>query len=239
VDRCIAENTSELIEDGATIQVGIGKLSAAVLQALSGKRHLGIHSGLLTDGIVDLMEEGAIDNSRKGLLDGRTVGTTMVGTDKLFRFVHDNPEVESHPADFTHSGVTLSRIKKLHAINSAIQVDLSGQVNAETIDGIQVSGVGGHTDFVCGSGLSSGGKSIIVLPSTNTDQSRSRIVPFLDQGASVTSPRHDVDYVVTEHGIALLKGKTLTERRAALTTVAHPNFRDALNAAGRTTGFRS
>ena len=232
-DRLIGENVSELIEDGATIQIGLGRLSDAVLASLYGKRWLGVHSGLLSDGVVDLVRKGVIDNSRKGLKNGKIVTTTMIGTDKLFTFVHKNKSVETYPADYTHNQMTLAKLNKLHAINSAIQVDLTGQVNAETVGGIQVSGVGGQSDFVCGAALSKGGKSIIVLSSTSTDKKRSRIVPFLDRGASVTSLRHDIDHVVTEYGIAALRGKTLCERAKALIHIAHPKFRDWLKSERR------
>jgi 4-hydroxybutyrate CoA-transferase len=228
IDRRIGEHVARIIDDGATIQIGIGRLSEATLESLQDKKYLGIHSGLLTDGMVDLVEKGIVDNSSKGLKDGKVVGTTMIGTDRLFRFVHENKNVESYPSDFTHNEVTLSKINRLHAINSAIQVDLSGQINAETIGGIQVSGVGGQSDFVCGAGLSKGGKSIIVISSSRAKGQRSRIVPFLDLGASVTSLRHDIDYVVTEYGIAALKGKTLKQRAEALIRIAHPKFRDEL-----------
>ena len=228
LDRRIGRNVSQLIEDGATIQLGIGRLSEAVLASLNEKRWLGIHSGLLPDGIVDLVENGVIDNSRKGLKNGKIVTTTMIGTDKLYKFVNRNRAVESYPSNYTHNQVTIAKLNKLHSINSAIQVDLTGQINAETVDGLQVSGVGGQTDFVCGVALSKGGKSIIVASSTSTNEKRSRIVPFLDKGSSVTSLRHDIDYVVTEYGIAFLRGKTLNERAKALIQIAHPKFRDWL-----------
>jgi 4-hydroxybutyrate CoA-transferase len=227
-DRRIGEYVSRLIDDGATIQIGIGRLSEAALESMHDKKNLGVHSGLITDGIVDLMEKGIVDNSRKGLNIGKTVGTTMIGSDKLFRFIHENPEVESYPSDYTHNEAILSKLNKLHAINSAIQVDLSGQINAETKGGIQISGVGGQTDFTCGAGLSKGGKSIIVISSTASGGERSRIVPALDQGSSVTSLRHDIDYIVSEYGIAGLKGRTLRERAKALINIAHPKFKEEL-----------
>ena len=233
LDLRIGKNVSELIDDGATIQIGIGRLSEAALASFHGKKGLGVHSGLMTDGIVDLVEKGIIDKSRKGLKNGKIVTTTMIGTDKLYKFVDDNPAVESYPSNYTHHQLTLSKLNRLHAINSAIQVDLSGQINAETFGGRQVSGVGGQTDFICGAALSKGGKSIIVISSANSKKNRSRIVPFLDHGASVTSLRHDVDHVVTEYGIACLKGKTLKERATALIAISHPNFRDELEAARR------
>jgi 4-hydroxybutyrate CoA-transferase len=228
LDRRIGGYVSQLIEDGSTIQIGMGRLSEAVLASLHGKRWLGVHSGLLPEGIVDLVEKGVIDNSQKGLKNGKIVTTTIIGTDKLFDFVHNNRSVESYPSNYTHNQVTLAKINKLHSISSAIQVDLTGQINAETIGGIQVSGVGGHTDFVCGAALSKGGKSIIVTSSAATNEKKSRIVPFLDKGSSVTSLRHDIDYVVTEYGIAFLRGKTLNKRAKALIQIAHPKFKDWL-----------
>jgi 4-hydroxybutyrate CoA-transferase len=232
-DRKIATFASLLIDDGATIQIGLGRLSEAVLASLSGKRRLGVHSGLLSDGIVDLVEKGVIDNSRKGLKAGKTVTTTMIGTDKLYGFVHHNRAVEAYPSNYTHNLVTLAKVNRLHSINSAIQVDLTGQINAETVGGIQVSGVGGQSDFINGAALSKGGKSIIVLPSVSSGETRSRIVPFLDRGAAVTSLRHDIDYVVTEQGIAQLRGKTLKDRAKALISVAHPKFRERLESETR------
>lgn len=227
-DRTIGANASQLIDDEATIQIGLGRLSEAVLASLSGKSKLGVHSGLMSDGIVDLVEKGVIDNSCKGLKAGKIITTTMIGTDKLYRFVHRNRDVEAYPSSYTHNSVTLSKVNRLHAINSAIQVDLTGQINAETVGSTQVSGVGGQSDFINGAALSRGGKSIIVLPSASGRERRSRIVPFLDKGASVTSLRHDIDYVVTEQGIAHLRGKTLKERAKALIAIAHPKFSDWL-----------
>ena len=233
-DRSIGEYVSRLIDDGATIQIGIGRLSEAALESMHDKKNLGVHSGLITDGIVDLMEKGVVDNSRKGLNKGKTVGTTMIGTDKLFSFIHENREVESYPSDYTHNEVILSKLNKFHAINSAIQVDLAGQINSETKGGIQISGVGGQSDFTSGAGLSIGGKSIIVLSSTASGGECSKIVPFLDQGSSVTSLRHDIDYVVSEYGIAGLKGKTLRERAKTLINIAHPKFREELESHTKT-----
>jgi 4-hydroxybutyrate CoA-transferase len=232
-DRSIARYVSQLIEDGSTIQLGIGRLSEACLASLNEKRRLGVHSGLLPDGIVDLVKSGVIDNSRKGLKNGKIVTTTMVGTDKLFKFVDRNRDVEAYPSDYTHNQSTLAKLNKLHTINSAIQIDLTGQINAESVEGIQVSGVGGQTDFICGSALSNGGRSIIVAASTSSNGEKSKIVPFLDRGASVTSLRHDIDYVVTEHGIAFLRGKTLNQRARALIKIAHPKFRDWLESEKR------
>jgi 4-hydroxybutyrate CoA-transferase len=228
-DRAIGANVSMLIDDGATIQIGLGRLSEAVLASLSEKRWLGVHSGLLSDGIVELVEKGVIDNSRKGLKAGKIITTTIIGTDMLYRFVHRNRSVEAYPSSYTHNLLTLAKVNRLHTINSAIQVDLTGQINAETMGTVQVSGVGGQADFINGSMLSKGGKSIIVLPSISGTGNRSKIVPFLDMGASVTSLRHDIDYVVTEYGIAHLRGKTLKERAQALIAIAHPKFKEWLD----------
>lgn len=233
IDLKIARVASQLIEDDATIQIGIGKLSEAVLEQLHDRKRLGIHSGLLAEGVIDLIKKGAVDNSRKGLKNGKTVTTTMIGTNRLYEFVNRNRSVESYPSNYTHNQVTLSKLNRLHSINSAIQVDLTGQVNAETVNKLQVSGVGGQTDFVCGAALSKGGKSIIVLSSVSKDEKKSKIVPFLDRGASVTSLRHDIDYIVTEYGIAYLRGKTLNERAKALIGIAHPKFRDWLESERR------
>jgi len=228
-DQKIGANLNLLIDDGATIQIGLGRLSEAVLASISNKRRIGVHSGLMTDGIADLMEKGVIDNSNKGLKAGKTVTTTMIGTDKLYKYLHHNRKVEAFPSNYTHNLVTLAKVNRLHAINSAIQVDLSGQINAETVARNQVSGVGGQSDFINGAALSRDGKSIIILPSSSKGGSISRIVPYLDKGAAVTSLRHDIDYVVTEQGIAPLRGKTLKERAKALIEIAEPKFRDWLD----------
>ena len=233
VDHKIGRIAADFIEDGATIQIGMGRLSEGILAFLKDKKRLGIHSGLITDGIVDLMEMGVVDNSCKGLKNGRVVTTTMRGTDRLFQFVNRNKDVEAYPSNYTHNQTVLAKLNKLYAINSAIQVDFAGQVNAETVGRTQVSGVGGHTDFVCGAALSRGGQSIILIHSLSGNGARSRIVPFLSRGATVTSLRHDVDYVVTEYGSAYLRGKTLKERAKALISIAHPAFRDRLEAQRR------
>ena len=229
-DRKIGNYVASLIPDGATIQFGIGRISHSFLASLRGKKHLGIHSGLLVDEIVDLVESGAIDNSRKFLHRGKTIGTTMIGTDRLYRFVDRNPDVESYPSSYTHNASILAQLNHLYSINGALQVDLSGQVNAETVRGIQVSGIGGQSDFVQGARFSRGGKSIIALSSTTPEAKTSRIVAHLEQGAAVSSLRHDVDYVVTENGIASLKGKSLRERTRALVEISHPSFRETLEA---------
>lgn len=228
VERKIGDYIATLIPDGATIQFGIGTISHSFLAGLKRKRNLGIHSGLLIDGIVDLVEAGVIDNSRKNLNHGKIIGTTMVGTDRLFRFVDKNPDVEAYPSSYTHNNAVLAQLNHFHCINGALQVDLSGQVNAETLGGVQVSGIGGQSDFIHGARFSKGGKSIIALPSTTQDKKASRIVAYLEKNAAVSSLRHDVDYVVTEYGVAFLRGKGLRERAQALIDISHPNFRKML-----------
>jgi len=228
-DIQIGNYVSELIDDCSTIQIGIGRLSEAALSCFKDKKRLGIHSGLLPEGIVDLVEKGVIDNSCKGLSNGQIVTTTIIGTDKLYDFVNNNKNVLSYPSSYTHNEIIIAQVQKFNSINSAIQVDFTGQINAETINGVQVSGVGGQSDFICGAALSKGGKSIVLIPSTAKQGQQSRIVPFLDKGSAVTSLRHDIDYVVSEFGIAELKGKPMRARADALIAIAHPKFREMLD----------
>lgn len=227
-ERKIGHSIASLISDGATIQFGIGKISHAFLAALGGKRHLGVHSGLLIDEIVDLVEAGVVDNSKKNFNRFKIVGTTMMGTDRLYRFVDRNPDVEAYPSSYTHNAAMIAQLDHFCSVNGALQVDLSGQVNSETLVGVQVSGIGGQSDFVQGARLSKGGRSIIALPSTTPDGKISRIVAHLEQNAAVSSLRHDVDYVVTEYGIASLQGKSLRDRAQALIEISHPAFRERL-----------
>jgi 4-hydroxybutyrate CoA-transferase len=232
-DYRIGRHVAGIIDDEATIQIGIGRISEGIFSFIGDKQRLGIHSGLLTDGVVPLIQKGIIDNSRKGSHNGKVVTTTMIGTQNLYRFVHNNRTIESFPSDYVHNQVIIAKLNRLHAINSAIQVDLSGQVNAETINGIQISGVGGQSDFMAGASLSKGGKSIIVTESSYGTENKSKIVPYLEKAAAVTSLRHDVGYVVTEYGIAHLRGKSLRERARALINIAHPQNRDWLESERR------
>ncbi|MDP2726690.1 MAG: acetyl-CoA hydrolase/transferase C-terminal domain-containing protein, partial [Dehalococcoidia bacterium] len=219
--------------DGATLQVGVGAIPDAILAALSHHRDLGIHSGMLSEGMVDLALSGVINGRCKTLNSGVMVAAVVVGSDKLYRFAHDNPEVELYPASYTHDILTLSRLENLVAINSALQVDLCGQVNAEMVGGVQLSGVGGQVDFVRGASRAPGGKSFIALLSTAGNGKYSRIVAGLQPGAPVTTTRAEVHYVVTEYGVADLRGKTLSQRAQALAAIAHPNFREELKRAAR------
>jgi len=227
-ERRIGELVSELIPDGATIQIGIGNLPAAILQLLEGKKDLGIHSGTLADGVADLVEKGVINNRRKNLYPDKIIAGELIGTEKLFRFGHENPLLEMHSAEVSHNARLIGQIEDFVAINSAIEIDLTGQINAESLEGTQISGVGGQFDFVEGAYFSRRGKSITALPSSARKGKVSRIVSCLSAGAVVTIPRYLADIVVTEYGVAQLRGKTLPQRAEALISIAHPNFRDGL-----------
>lgn len=227
-ERRIAEFVTDLIPDGATLQVGIGNLPTAILQLLDGKKDLGIHSGMLSDSIVDLVEKGAISNLKKSVYQGKIVGGELIGTEKLFRFGHENPLLEMHPAEVSHNSWVIGKIDHFVAINSAIEIDLTGQINAESINGLQVSGVGGQMDFVEGASLSPGGKSITAITASAGRGKISRIVPWLSGGSAVTIPSYLADIVVTEYGVARLRGKSFRQRAEALMAIAHPDFRDQL-----------
>jgi len=228
VEKAIGENCAKLIEDGSTLQLGIGAIPDAVLLFLKEKKDLGIHSEMISDGVVELIEAGVITNKAKTLHHGKSVVTFLMGTKRLYDYVNGNPSVEMYPVDYVNNPCVIAENYKMVSINSCIQVDLMGQVAADTIGLKQFSGVGGQVDFVRGAAMAKGGKSIIAMPSTASKGKLSRIVPILDEGATVTTSRNDINYVVTEFGIAELKGKTLKERAKALINVAHPDFRDAL-----------
>lgn len=228
VEKAIGENCAKLIEDGSTLQLGIGSIPDAVLMFLHDKKDLGIHSEMVSDGIVDLFNKGIINNEKKSIHKNKIVLTFMMGTKKLYDFVNNNPVIEMYPVDYVNDPITVSKNRKMISINSCIQVDLFGQVNSESIGGKQFSGVGGQVDYVRGTSMSEEGKSIIAIPSTASKGTISRIVPKLDYGASVTTSRNDVHYIVTEYGTADLRGKTLKERAKALISIAHPKFRNEL-----------
>jgi 4-hydroxybutyrate CoA-transferase len=231
VERRIAARVAELVPDGATIQVGIGGIPQAVMEALAGKRDLGVHS-LLVDHMLPLLESGAINNSRKRLHRGRMDVGEIMGTARLFAWVHENPAVNMEPSDVVHDPEVVGALGDFVSVNSALEVDLLGQVNAESVGGRQVAGIGGQFDFVLGAARAAGGRAIIALPATGRDGAVSRIVPALGAGARVTSPRFLADYVVTEYGVAALRGKSDASRARELARVAHPAWRDQLAAAG-------
>lgn len=228
VERAIGEHCASLIEDGSTLQLGIGAIPDAVLLFLKDKRDLGIHSEMISDGVVELYEAGVITNKMKTLHLGKMVVTFLMGTKRLYDFVNNNPELEMYPVDYVNDPCVIMQNHKMVSINSCIQVDLMGQVVSDTVGKKQFSGVGGQVDFVRGASMAKDGKSIIAMPSTAAKGKISRIVPIIDEGAAVTTSRNDVHYIVTEYGVANLKGKTLKERGRALINIAHPDFRDKL-----------
>ncbi|WP_027623886.1 acetyl-CoA hydrolase/transferase family protein [Clostridium lundense] len=228
VERAIGENCASLIEDESTLQLGIGAIPDAVLLFLKDKKDLGIHSEMISDGVVQLVESGVITNKAKTFHPGKIVVTFLMGTKKLYDFAHNNPMLEMYPVDYVNDPTVIMKNSKMISINSCVQVDLMGQVASESVGLKQISGVGGQVDFVRGSNMCKDGKSIMAMPSTAAKGKVSKIVPLLDEGAAVTTSRNDVDYVVTEFGIAHLKGKTLRQRAKALINIAHPDFREGL-----------
>jgi acetyl-CoA hydrolase len=230
VQEAIARNVAALIEDGSTLQTGIGGIPDAVLQHLTDRRDLGIHTELFSDGVIDLVERGVITNAAKTLHPGKIIAGFVLGTQRLYDFIHDNPVVELHPTEYVNDPFRIAQNDKMIAINSALEVDLTGQVCADSIGHQFYSGVGGQIDFVRGAARSKGGKPIIALPSAAKNEAISRIVWQLKPGAGVVTTRNDVHYVVTEYGIAYLHGKTIHERARALIDIAHPKFREQLEA---------
>jgi acyl-CoA hydrolase/GNAT superfamily N-acetyltransferase len=225
VTEKIGGYVARIVQDGDTIQVGYGTMPNAILTHLSGKRDLGVHTELLSDGIIDLMKKGVVTNAKKSLDRKKTVASFCMGSRDTYKFLNDNPAFDFRPIDYTNSLFVIGRQANMTAINSALEIDLTGQATAESIGEIFYSGVGGQADFMRGSALAPGGKSILAMRSTSTDESRSRIVPSLSGGASTTLIRGDVHYVVTEYGTAYLHGKNIRERAMALISIAHPKFR--------------
>jgi 4-hydroxybutyrate CoA-transferase len=224
----IGRNIADLIEDESTLQLGIGEIPDAVLNYLSEKMHLGIHSEMVSDGVINLIESGVVTNERKTLHPGKIIIGFVLGTRRLFDFIHNNPIFEFHPSHYINDPFIISQNDKQVAINSAIEVDLTGQVCADSIGYDFYSGIGGQVDFVRGAARSKGGKPIIALRSTAVNDTVSRIVPHLKEGAGVVTSRGDVHYVVTEFGVAFLHGKTVRERCRSLINIAHPKFREEL-----------
>lgn len=227
VERAIGAHVADVIPDGATVQVGIGAIPQAVLEALVDHRDLALHS-LLVDAGLTLVERGAVTNMRKRVHRGRMDIAEVMGTLPLFDFAHENPMINMEDSDFVHDPALIASLDRFFAVNSALEIDLTGQVTAESLGVRQVAGIGGQFDFVLGAGRSRGGGAIIALPSTGRDGAVSRIVPRLATGAAVTTPRFLADWVVTEHGAARLRGRGERERATALIAVAHPKFREEL-----------
>lgn len=236
-EKTIGRLVAELIEDGSTLQIGIGAIPEAVLGALKGHRHLGIHTEMWADGALDLIQCGAVDNSLKTIHPGKTVSGFVIGTKALYDFIHDNPSVVQLDIGYVNNPTNIARNPKVAAINSAIEIDLTGQVCADSIGSRIISGVGGQMDFIRGASLSPGGKPIIALNS-RTRKGVPRIVSSLRLGAGVVTTRAHVHYVVSEYGVADLYGKTLRERARLLIEIAHPQDREALDRAWRE-GLRS
>lgn len=224
----IAQYVSLLVDNGATIQLGIGKIPEAVTRYLNHHKDLGVHSEMISDGIMHLMREGVINNRRKTFHPGKTVTSFCLGTQQIYDFIDGNPQVEFYPSSYVNKPANIAKNNNMVSINSAIEVDLSGQVVADSIGYHFYSGIGGQVDFVSGSAQSKGGKSIIAIPSTAKNGKISRIVATLSKGAGVVTSRGNVQFVVTEFGIASLKGKSIRERALELIRVAHPKFRDKL-----------
>lgn len=225
IEMQIGKHCASLIKDGDCLQLGIGGIPNAVCDQLWDKKDLGLHSELVGDGVVDLLEAGVINNKKKQTNCGRTVLGAAFGSEKLNNYINNNPAVEMHPIDYVNNPSEIAKNDNMVSINSCLQVDLLGQVVSDTVGLNQFSAVGGQVDFVRGATMSKGGRSIIAMPSTAKKGLISRIVPLITEGSAVTTPRNDVNYVVTEYGIAQLKGRTLKERAKALIKISHPRFR--------------
>jgi len=230
VQQAIGKYVADMIPDGATLQIGYGGIPDAVVMQLSEKHDLGVHTEMLGDGILTLVENGAVTNMRKNYLPGKIVATFALGSRKLYDFMHHNPMVEMHPSNFTNDPYLASQNDNLMSINATLQVDLLGQCGSESIAHLPYSGTGGQVDFVRAANRSRGGKSFIVLPSTAKNDTISRIVPTLACGTHATTSKNDVNYVVTEYGVAQLRGKSAKQRAQELIAIAHPAFRAELRA---------
>lgn len=225
VQEAIGKHVADMIEDGSTLQIGYGGIPDAVVMQLTHKHDLGIHTEMIGDGILKLVECGAVTNRRKTLLPGKMVATFALGSRKLYEFMHQNPMLEMHPSNFTNDPYIAGQNDRLVSINASLQVDLLGQCGSESIAHLPYSGTGGQVDFVRAANRSRGGKSFIVLPSTAKDGTISRIVPTLTPGTHATTSKNDVNYVVTEYGVAQLRGKSAKQRAQELIAIAHPDFR--------------
>ncbi len=227
VENKIGDHIAELIDDKSTLQMGIGSIPNAVLSRLGNHKNLGLHTEMFSDGVIDLILNDVINSNFKGVNSGRALATFLMGSKRLYDYVDDNPFVEMRSCDYVNDVAIIRKNPKMVAINSAIQVDLSGQVCADSIGTRMYSGVGGQMDFIRGASLSEGGKAIIAMPSM-TNKGISRIVPFLNPGAGVVTTRAHVQYIVTEYGVANLYGKTIKQRLAELVKIAHPDHRERI-----------
>ncbi|MCA1937727.1 MAG: 4-hydroxybutyrate CoA-transferase [Dechloromonas sp.] len=233
VQEAIGSYVAEMIPDGATLQIGYGGIPDAVVMQLTNKHDLGIHTEMVGDGIMTLVEAGVVNNLKKNYHRGKMLATFALGSKKLYDFMHRNPALEMHPVDFTNDPYLAGKNDNLHCINATMQIDFMGQCGSESLGAKPYSGTGGQADFVRAANRSNGGKAFIVLPSTAKDDTISRIVPTLTPGTHVSTSKNDINYVVTEHGVAQLRGKSAKQRCEALIAIAHPNFRAELREAAK------
>lgn len=230
VQEAIGKYVADMIDDGSTLQIGYGGIPDAVVMQLTNKHDLGVHTEMIGDGILTLVESGAVTNRKKNYLPGKMIATFALGSRKLYQFMHRNPALEMHPVDFTNDPCLAAKNDKLVAINATLQIDLLGQCGSESLGHLPYSGTGGQVDFVRAANRSRDGKAFIVLPSTAKNDSISRIVPTLTPGTHVTTGKNDINYVVTEYGVAQLRGKSAKQRVQELIAIAHPDFRAELMA---------
>jgi 4-hydroxybutyrate CoA-transferase len=233
VEKKIGANIAGLVEDGSTLQLGIGGIPNAALKAMFDKKDLGVHTEMVSDSIIEAIDAGVITGAKKTLHPGKVIATFYLGTKKLYEYIDNNPTFETHPSEHTNHPFIIGQNEKMVAINSAIEVDLTGQICSDSIGTKIYSGFGGQVDFIRGAAQSKGGKPIIALPSTAKGGKLSKIVPTLQTGAGVVTTRADVHYVVTEHGVAYLHGKNLRQRAEELIGISHPDFRESLLKAAR------
>jgi acyl-CoA hydrolase len=233
VQEAIGKYVADMIDDGSTLQIGYGGIPDAVVMQLTAKHDLGIHTEMIGDGILTLIESGAVTNRKKTYLPGKMVATFALGSKKLYQFMHRNPALEMHPVDFTNDPYLAAKNDKLMAINATLQIDFLGQCGSESLAHLPYSGTGGQVDFVRAANRSNGGKAFIVLPSTAKDDTISRIAPSLSPGTHVTTGKNDINYVVTEFGVAQLRGKSAKQRTQEMISIAHPNFREELTEAAK------
>ena len=233
VQQAIGKYVADMIEDGSTLQIGFGAIPDAVVMQLTHKKDLGVHTEMIGDGILTLVEAGVITNRRKNYMPGKMLATFALGSKKLYQFMHRNPALEMHPVDYTNDPYLAGQNDKLISINATMQIDFMGQCGSETQGFKPYSGTGGQADFVRAANRSRGGKSFIVLPSTAKDDTISRIAPVLNPGTHVSTSKNDINYVVTEYGVAQLRGQSAQQRTKALIAIAHPKFRDELTEQAR------
>ena len=237
VQEAIGGYVAEMIPNGATLQIGYGGIPDAVVMQLTNKHDLGVHTEMVGDGIMTLVEAGVVNNRKKNFLPGKMVATFALGSNKLYRFMHRNPALEMHPVEFTNDPYIAGQNDNLHCINATMQIDFMGQCGSESLGFKPYSGTGGQADFVRAANRSRGGKAFIVLPSTAKDDTISRIVPTLTPGTHVSTSKNDINYVVTEYGVAQLRGKTAKQRCQELIAIAHPNFRAELRESAKKMGL--